>query len=62
MSLSEVELSILACLLKGKTRHRITSALNMGNDEVAARIFDLLKKLRASSRGDLMKAARRLAG
>ena len=62
MSLSEVELSILACLLKGKTRHRITSALNMGNDEVAARVIDLCRKLPVSSRDDLMEVARRLAG
>ena len=62
MFLSDVERSILAYLLMGETHKRIAAALSMGNDEVAARVFDLCRKLPASSRDDLMEVARRLAG
>jgi len=62
MPLSNVEQSILASLLGGVVLHRIAASVGMDEDELAARISALLGKIHATSRDELMQAARELAG
>jgi DNA-binding CsgD family transcriptional regulator len=56
VAISDVEASVLKCLLQGMTHARIEAALGVAEKDVRTHVRLVLAKLRAGSRAELIQA------
>jgi DNA-binding CsgD family transcriptional regulator len=56
VAISDVEASVLKCLLEGMTHARIAAALGVTEKDVRTHVRLVLAKLRAGSRAELIQA------
>ena len=57
VAISDVEASVLKCLLEGMTHARIAAALGVTEKDARTHVCRVLAKLRASSKAELIQAA-----
>src|SRR5215472_12467766 len=58
VAISDVEASVLKCLLEGMTHARIAAALDITEQDARTHVRLVLAKLRASSKAEVIQAAR----
>ena len=58
VAISDVEASVLKCLLKGMTHARIAAALGVTEKDARTHVCLVLAKLHASSKAELIQAAK----
>ena len=58
VAISDVEASVLKCLLEGMTHARIAAALGITEKETRTHVRLVLAKLRASSKAKLLQTAK----
>ena len=58
VAISDVEASVLKCLLEGMTHARIAAALDITEKDARTHVRLVLAKLRASSKAELIQAAK----
>ena len=58
VAISDVEASVLKCLLEGMTHARIAAALGVTEKDARTHVCRVLAKLRASSKAELIQAAK----
>ena len=58
VAISEVEASVLKCLLEGMTHARIAAALSVTEQNARTHVRLVLARLRASSKAELIQAAK----
>jgi DNA-binding CsgD family transcriptional regulator len=58
VAISDVEASVLKCLLDGMTRARIAATLGVAEKDVRTHVRLVLAKLRASGKAEVIQAAK----
>ena len=58
VAISDVEVSVLKCLIEGMTQARTATALGVTEKDVRTHVRRVLAKLRASSKAELIQAAK----